>query len=328
MSFHMNLMFILTAFTFVLLLLLCLYVHNRRLDRTTRKAFPPAGEYVEAEHIRLHFTSKGTGRPIVFLHGGILSSRDFSNVVSEAASRGFRAIAFDRPGYGYSERPKTEWATPRVQARLLKEALRKLEAKQPILVGHSWSASLVLAYMLDYPGELAGAVLVAPGAYGGKAYPAGAIDLFLGRLLRVPFLGSLAAHTVLPPLARKLTSTMLQSTFSPDKVPDGYQKIANALWSRPSQLRANREDILAFAQTIPAMEQHYSRIQTPTVIVCGEKDPFRPDLHAYRLHREISHSRLIVLPDTGHMIPALRQAAVVDAVELLIREMEDSLHVK
>ncbi|WP_327927867.1 alpha/beta hydrolase [Brevibacillus borstelensis] len=104
--------------------------------------------------------------------------------------------------------------------------------------------------------------------------------------------------------------------------------MANALWSRPSQLRANREDILAFAQTIPAMEQHYSRIQTPTVIVCGEKDPFRPDLHAYRLHREISHSRLIVLPDTGHMIPALRPAAVVDAVELLIREMEDSLHVK
>lgn len=48
----------------------------------------------------------GEGQPVVFLHGGILSSVDFMDVLPLAAQQGYRAIAFDRPGYGHSRLPK------------------------------------------------------------------------------------------------------------------------------------------------------------------------------------------------------------------------------
>lgn len=75
---------------------------------------------------KIHYLSAGEGRPAVFLHGGILSSYDFKKDVIEAASKeGYHANAFDRPGYGYSERPK-EKITPFDQAEVVNEALKKI----------------------------------------------------------------------------------------------------------------------------------------------------------------------------------------------------------
>lgn len=61
------------------------------------------GSFVTVEGIRLHYMRKGKGVPVVFLHGGILCADDFKEVMEIAASCGYEAIAFDRPGYGYSE---------------------------------------------------------------------------------------------------------------------------------------------------------------------------------------------------------------------------------
>jgi pimeloyl-ACP methyl ester carboxylesterase len=312
------------AITGVAAVMLALYAHNQREVRRAENAFPPRGSFVTAEGLRLHYVCQGAGQPVVLLHGGILSSCDYAGVLELAAEAGFRAIAFDRPGYGYSERPRRDMATPAVQARLLREALSVLKAERPVLVAHSWSGSLALAYALAYPDEIAGLVLLAPGAYAGDAYPAGTADLLIGRLLRVPWLGGLLANTVLSPLARLLAKPMVTAAFSPDPVPPGYLERARALWSRPGQLRANREDILAYVRTVPQWEPRYADIRTPVVIVVGDADPFHPALQAGRLHREIGHSRLVVLPGTAHMIPDVRPEAVVEAVHMVLKHKQPS----
>lgn len=304
--------------------MVALHAHNHRKVRRAQMAFPPRGSFVTVEGLRLHYVCQGAGQPVVLLHGGMLSACDYAGVLELAAEAGFQAIAFDRPGYGYSERPRRDMSTPAVQARLLREALSVLQVKSPILVAHSWSGSLALSYALTYPDEIAGLVLLAPGAYAGDAYPAGTADLLIGRLLRVPWLGELLANTVLPPLARLLTKPMVTATFSPDPVPPGYLEQARALWSRPGQLRANREDILAYVRTVPQWEPQYAEICTPVVIVVGDADPFHPELQAGRLHREIGHSRLVVLPGTGHMIPDVRPDAVVEAVHMVLKHKQPS----
>jgi pimeloyl-ACP methyl ester carboxylesterase len=304
--------------------MVALHAHNHRKVRRAQMAFPPRGSFVTVEGLRLHYVCQGAGQPVVLLHGGMLSACDYAGVLELAAEAGFQAIAFDRPGYGYSERPRRDMSTPAVQARLLREALSVLQVKSPILVAHSWSGSLALSYALTYPDEIAGLVLLAPGAYAGDAYPAGTADLLIGRLLRVPWLGELLANTVLPPLARLLTKPMVTATFSPDPVPPGYLEQARALWSRPGQLRANREDILAYVRTVPQWEPQYAEIRTPVVIVVGDADPFHPELQAGRLHREIGHSRLVVLPGTGHMIPDVRPDAVVEAVHMVLKHKQSS----
>ncbi len=117
------------------------------------KSFPPTGEFVEVGGIRLHYVRKGNGKPVVFLHGGILSANDFDSVLDLAAAKGYSAIAFDRPGNGYSERPRGEIATPVVQARFVHDALCELGIHRPIIAGHSWSGSLVMSYALHYADE-------------------------------------------------------------------------------------------------------------------------------------------------------------------------------
>jgi pimeloyl-ACP methyl ester carboxylesterase len=273
----------------------------------------PAGRFVEVESVRLHYVEQGAGQPVVFLHGGILSSGDYAAVL-ELAAPGFRAIAFDRPGYGRSERPSGRTVTPADQARLLRGALRKLGAEQPILVGHSWSGALVLAYALAYPADVSGLVLLAPGAYGGEAYPAGKADYAIARAVRVPFLGRLLFALLFRPLGCLAMKPMLRATFAPDPVPPGYAESAKALWLRFGQFRANREDVAAFEPAVDALCSRYGEIRLPAAVVIGDSDPFHPDLQARRLHREIPDAEWIELPGTGHMLPLTRPDAVVDAV--------------
>ncbi|UFJ41302.1 alpha/beta hydrolase [Brevibacillus humidisoli] len=300
-----------------------LYGINQLKIKQTEEKVPPLGRFLECDGIKLHYIRKGTGTPVVFLHGGILSVHDYIEAV-ELVSQNYQAIAFDRPGYGYSERPGTGQATPADQARLLHGALQQLGIEKPVLVGHSWSGSLVLAYALAYPDELSGMVLLAPGAYGGEAYPAGVADIILSRIVTAPLVGDMLVHTVLPLLGRIIVKRLVRATFAPDPVPADYLRVAEALWPRPLQLKANREDILTFSPAVEAISKRYGQISLPTVIVIGEDDPFNPHLQAYPLHEAIPHSHLLVLPDVAHMIPKIRPDAILQALAYLERSRKST----
>ena len=78
--------------------------HTRQIERR----HPPAGRFVEVDGVRLHYLEQGTGTPVVLLHGNVVTAEDWilSGVLDQVAARGHRVIAFDRPGYGYSSRPR------------------------------------------------------------------------------------------------------------------------------------------------------------------------------------------------------------------------------
>ncbi|MGI8739037.1 MAG: alpha/beta fold hydrolase [Gammaproteobacteria bacterium] len=76
---------------------------------------------------------------------------DISGLVDLAAEH-YRVIVFDRPGYGYSARPRggKPW-DPKAQADLLHSALQRLHVERPIVVGHSWGTLVAVSMALDYP---------------------------------------------------------------------------------------------------------------------------------------------------------------------------------
>lgn len=280
--------------------------------RQWEKQYPPTGATVQVGDVSLHYIEEGEGQPVVFLHGGILSSVDFVDVVTLAAQQRYRAIAFDRPGYGHSERPHGK-VTPVVQARLLHQALKAMKVEKPILVAHSYSGSLAMAYALQYPGDVAGLVLVSAAVYGGEMYPAGYGDP-LSRLVTTPVAGHIFLKTFLVPLASLVMPKMVEQTFAPDAAPEEYVRAALALWSRPSQFKANREDILYFSPTMDTLEGRFEEIKVPIVFVYGERDPFGVDQHAKKLSRALSHVKTMVVPDAGHMLPIVYPEAVVNAI--------------
>ena len=81
---------------------------NYRLAKKAERDNPPIGRFVELDGVRLHFVERGEGEPLVLLHGNGSMLEDFeSSGLIDMAAAEYRVIAFDRPGHGHSERPRT-----------------------------------------------------------------------------------------------------------------------------------------------------------------------------------------------------------------------------
>ncbi|KFG67650.1 hypothetical protein JH26_21350 [Microvirga sp. BSC39] len=96
------------------------------------------------------------------IHGNGTMIQDFtvSGLVDRLATR-YRVIVFDRPGYGYSSRPRQLW-TPRTHAKLFQNALGQLGVEQAVVLGHSWGTLVAVALALECPSLVRSLVLERP----------------------------------------------------------------------------------------------------------------------------------------------------------------------
>ncbi|MGB5831409.1 MAG: alpha/beta hydrolase [Thiohalocapsa sp.] len=299
-----------------LLLLGGLVVATSIASQRLEDRFPPIGRFMERAGVRVHYTDSGPGSreeaPVVLIHGASTSLLDFHASLVEPLTANHRVITVDRPGHGYSDRPDGLWPDPAEQARIIHGLLDALGVEQPILVGHSWAGSLVLAYLLDYPHAALGAVLLAGGSHaweGGVAW--------YNDLAGVPLLGALFAHS-LPLTAGRLTiDAGINSVFAPDPVPPDYRERTGVeLTLRPQTFISNAEDIRLLSPFLEQQSSHYSFLQHPLLLITGDADDIVPAWnHAERLVRQAPNTQLVVFEDTGHAlhhVHAERIAALID----------------
>ena len=142
--------------------------------------------FVTVESLRVHYIDTGRGPTVLMIHGNAGSVEDFEFKALPLLSAEYRVFAIDRPGHGSSDRPAGKTATLEFQAELFHRTILSLGIVQPILVGHSWGASLALAYTLRYPGEVSAMVLLAP-----AAYPDNGGNGLLRTAVRAPLIGDL-----------------------------------------------------------------------------------------------------------------------------------------
>ena len=108
---------------------------NRRLAKSAERANPPAGQFMDVDGVRLHYVERGTGMPLVLLHGNGSMIQDFaSSGLIDLAAQNYRVIAFDRPGFGHSDRPRNVVWTPTAQAGLIKSALDRLGVSEAFVL--------------------------------------------------------------------------------------------------------------------------------------------------------------------------------------------------
>jgi len=286
------------------------------------RRFPPVGEFVAAEGVRLHYLSRGHGPAVVLLHGngGTLDDYRLSGTLDAVAGR-WRAIAIERPGHGYSGRPAAgDVASPLFQARVLRSAVRALGIERPILVGHSWSGGLVLAWALEYPDELAGVVLLE-----GTVYPEPALDGFIFRMLRLPVVGDLFLATLGVPLGRHKVARAFARAFAPDPVPSDALAVAQALFTRPGQAKAIAQDNARRMEVLAEISPRYAGLRVPMVIVASEDDRLVPPAgQAHRLAGEVPAADLMTVRGAGHQLPHSHPEVVVAALERLAGRLERS----
>jgi pimeloyl-ACP methyl ester carboxylesterase len=266
-------------------------------------------KFVTIEGTRLHFVTRGTGPPVVLIHGNPGSYKDWSRLYGPIASR-YRAIAFDRPGHGHSERSNHQDATVEVQARMLHSALAELQVENPIIVGHSWGGALALIYALIYPKALSGAVLLAPAVYESEDGVS-----FLTKLPALPVVGHLINYLFTPLLGARVVRQDLAKAFAPDPVPNGYLRDMLSEWTRPKKVKWYSVDDSLLNIGLRNFSPRYSDLRIPVAIVTGDSDLIVSlDENSRRLHQELPKSELVILEKTGHQIALTRPDAVVEAI--------------
>jgi pimeloyl-ACP methyl ester carboxylesterase len=289
---------------------------NRYLAKKAERENPPAGHLIQVGSVRLHYLDSGSGDPIVLLHGNGSMSQDFqSSGLIEIASQKYRVIAFDRPGFGHSTRPrKTSW-TPEEQADLFHQALMQIGISRATILGHSWGTTVALALALKYPEAVSGLILAS-----GYYYPTVRPDVLLLSGPAVPVVGDVISHTVSPLLSRLLWPLLMRKIFGPANVPDKFQGFPKEMTFRPSQIRASAIETALMIPSAFAMRGEYADLKMPVVIIAGEEDRLvDTETQSARLHRDIKQSKLRRVANTGHMVhqsaTARVMAAIDDAVE-------------
>ena len=247
---------------------------------------------VSVDGLRLNYVSAGSGRPVVLIHGNPGSHQDYTLAVVGKLAESSHVIAIDRPGHGYSERHDSLETTVEVQARIIRDALRKLGVEKPVLVGHSWGGSLVLAAAVANQDEFSSIVLLAP-----AAYPSANAEWW-SLLPHLPVLGPFVVNTLTPLLGRSLVKSSLQEAYHPQAVNEDYVQRSAEMWTRPDQVRACAYDERTLGASLKLLSPHYSGIKIPVVIVTGADDLILDPGAMPTTLTERSNSKLVVFQMT------------------------------
>ncbi len=292
-------------------------IANHKLAARAERRNPPEGKFMDIGGVRLHFLERGSGPPLVLLHGngGMIQDFQSSGLVDRAAER-FRVIVFDRPGYGHTSRPRRTLWSPGMQAALIAEALQRLGAEPAIVLGHSWGASVAVALALDHPARVRGLTLVS-----GYYYPTARLDVPALSAPAVPILGDVIRHTLGPLATRLAWPALLRMIFGPPPVPAKFAEgFPVEMAVRPSQLRASAAEAMLMIPDAAAFRSRYAEIVQPVVIVAGEEDRLvNCRKQSLRLHHDIPHSQFRSVAGAGHMVHQTDMPAVLDAIELTAR---------
>jgi len=285
--------------------------YNLREVGAAEGRHPAAGEYVTVDGVRLHMVQHGSGRPVLLLHGAAGTLHDFDAVVRPLGERGFRAIALDRPGHGFSQAIPHSASSAHAQARLLRSLVRQLGLDRPIVVGYSWSGALALACAELWPDEMGAAVLV-----GGTTHQGEPPRNLLYWLLRTPVADEALLGLGLVPIGRPYIAIPLARAFHPQPLDMTYLRRARDVWVRPTAVRAMMEDFSTLAETLRRLRPLYPRLRVPTVVLTGDRDRLvQHRRNSLRFAAQAPAAELVVLPGVGHAIPQTRPDALIQAVE-------------
>jgi pimeloyl-ACP methyl ester carboxylesterase len=258
--------------------------------------------------------SDAAGLPILLLHGASSNLETMRKPLGEMLARHHRVILIDRPGHGWSLREHEADSTPAVQARMIEEALAKLNTGPVIVVVHSLAGALGARMALDFPARVAGLVMLAPVThpwFGGVGW--------YNKVVTTPVIGPLLAHTITLPLGLMLAEQSARNVFLPQAMPEHFvEDSATLLLLRPREFLANARDLVTLNEAVAGQAPRYAAIRTQVTVIAGGVDKtVSTGIHSRPFAATVPNARLIVLPGVGHMIQNAAPDLVVSEIEAM-----------
>jgi pimeloyl-ACP methyl ester carboxylesterase len=286
------------------------------LKLRAEKRHPPIGEFLDCDGVRVHYILRGpVDAPVVVLvhgNGALIQEQIISGMV-DALARKYRVFCYDRPGFGYTTRPRLKLWTPEAQAALLAEAMRQLKLRDAIVVGHSWGTLIAVVLALRSPALARGLVLVS-----GYYFPSRRADVWVMASAAVPVIGDLFRFTLAPLIGRLTIWAVVKKMFSPRPVNEVFkQEFPVGLALRPISIRTSSEESALMIPAAKRLVPRYAEVTQPIVIVAGTEDWLPERWQSPKLKELLPRAVLREVPDAGHMVTHTATHRIVDAVDLI-----------
>ncbi len=259
--------------------------------------------FVNVDNISLYYKIVGKGEPVVILHGG--PGFDHNSIIQfQELGDEFRVIFYDQRASGNSS-GKADSASITVQNFVedLEGLRRQLKLGKINLVGFSWGATLAMFYGIKYPENLKSLIIAGTGGASIEYFD----EYFLNLRSRTTEDERRALREI-----EKLESFKNRET----EIVQKYWRIIMIPFFNDKSL-VDEVDLTFGKNTLKNqavigkflmdnlgdydIHNELSVINCPVLIIHGTYDPF-PAEGAYKVHKRIQSSKLVIMEDAGHFI--------------------------
>ena len=252
--------------------------------------------FVSVDGMRVHYQEFGaaTDPPILLIHGYTASAYVWRSSAPMLAEEGFRVIAPDLIGFGYSEKPRWFEYSIAAQSRMISRFMDRIGIGRANLVGSSYGGAIAATIALQEPERVEKLILVDSVINDDlKNHP-------IMKLASLPGLGEVITPFVAD--SRTYLKARMHGTLAPaNHHLIDEDRVESVL--RPLRAADGHHSLLATSRNWSAnhVERDAHLITQPTLLVWGEEDSVTPLDDGYTLRDSIPGSRLVVIKDCGHV---------------------------
>ncbi|MBL3655204.1 alpha/beta fold hydrolase [Fulvivirga sediminis] len=218
--------------------------------------------------ISLFYQEQGHGQPVVFIHGWPLNHDMWKFQMQELSQQNFRCIAYDRRGFGQSDKPKSGYDYDTLAADL-NALLTQLDLNNVILVGFSMGGGEVVRYITNHGSDRISKIVllssIAPFLLKTVDNPEGVPESALNEL---------AANIKNDRAA--FFNDFFKSFYGADQGLDVSQPVLDWTYqmAMEADLNATLESINTWGKT--DLRKEIQNIQVPALVIHGKKDTTVP----------------------------------------------------
>ena len=262
--------------------------NSQPLDDWSSKYAP--GKFIELDGLSTHYIEKGSGEPVILLHGFFYDTYMWNKNIDALAER-YKVYAFDLWGFGYSTREPMDYGYPLYTNQLL-NFMDTLDIARASLIGQSMGGGTIINFTVSNRDRVNKIVLVDAAGMPSRLP-------ILGRISNLPGLGEFI-FKINSNFIRNMT---LRSNFLHNKRIITGEYFENT--TRFHKIKGTTEVMLyitrkQFFDTLIEEIKELSIMNVPTLICWGKEDKSIPLQIGEDMQRILRNSRFEILDKAGH----------------------------
>jgi pimeloyl-ACP methyl ester carboxylesterase len=254
--------------------------------------------------------------PVIFVMHGFGANTFSFREVTEPLSQLGDVIAYDRPGFGFSERPASwEGENPYGsigQDLILDQLISEFASgRDVILVGHSAGGTLAAQYVVDNKDAIQGLILISPAILSTGGSPS-----WLNWVFSIPqldHLGPLLVSSIASSGMDLLNESWYNKDLITEEVKAGYREPLSVIGWEEGFWEFNR------APRAFDVKDRLDEITVPTLLITGDTDTVVATADTEALANMINDSVLFVIPQSGHLAQEETPADTMKAIQVVWR---------